>query len=152
MERTGKPYSNRHPRPQRPVRASRRRCINQRSAPGTSRLHHVGYVVPSIAEAVTGYQHAFSVDWDGEIIHDPLQMVRVTFLPSNKTDSATVELVEPAGPRSPVLKFAQAGGGIHHVCYEVNDLKAQVESTQQAGCTLVQLFPLPRLEAGRSPG
>ena len=116
-------------------------------APGNSRLHHVGYVVPSIAEAVTGYQDAFSVDWDGEIIHDPLQMVRVTFLPSNKTDAATVELVEPAGPRSPVLKFAQAGGGIHHVCYEVNDLKAQVESTQQAGCTLVRV-PLPAAAFG----
>ena len=41
-------------------------------------------------------------------------------------------------PRSPAQKFAQAGGGIHHVCYEVNDLKAQVESTQQAGCHLVR--------------
>jgi methylmalonyl-CoA/ethylmalonyl-CoA epimerase len=107
-----------------------------------SRLHHVGYVVASIAETVAGYQAALSVNWDGRIVHDPLQMVQVTFLPSNGADGATVELVEPAGPRSPVRKFAEAGGGIHHVCYEVNDLKAQVESAQQAGCILVRV-PLP---------
>jgi methylmalonyl-CoA/ethylmalonyl-CoA epimerase len=116
-------------------------------APQNSRLHHVGYVVPSIAEAVTEYQAALSVDWDGEIVHDPLQIVRVTFLPSNGADAATVELVEPAGPRSPVLKFAQAGGGIHHVCYEVNDLKGQLESAQQAGCILVRV-PLPAAAFG----
>jgi methylmalonyl-CoA/ethylmalonyl-CoA epimerase len=104
-----------------------------------SRLHNVGYVVSSIADAVAEYKAALSVDWDGEIVHDPLQMVHVTFLPSNRTDGATVELVEPAGRRSPVLKFAEAGGGIHHVCYEVYDLKAQLESAQRAGCMLVRV-------------
>jgi methylmalonyl-CoA/ethylmalonyl-CoA epimerase len=116
-------------------------------APQNSRLHHVGYVVSSITKAVTEYQAAFAVDWDGEIVHDPLQMVRVTFLPANAADAATVELVEPAGPRSPVLKFAESGGGIHHVCYEVNDLKAQIESTQQSGCILVRV-PLPAAAFG----
>jgi methylmalonyl-CoA/ethylmalonyl-CoA epimerase len=50
-----------------------------------------------------------------------------------------VELVEPAGPRSPVRKFADAGGGIHHVCYEVDDLKTHLESAQHAGCILVRV-------------
>lgn len=112
-----------------------------------SRFHHVGYVVPSIAEAVGEYQTALALDWDGEVIHDPLQMVRVTFLPSNRTGEATVELVEPAGPRSPVLKFAGEGGGIHHVCYEVDHLAAQLESAQQAGSILVRV-PLPAAAFG----
>jgi methylmalonyl-CoA/ethylmalonyl-CoA epimerase len=104
-----------------------------------SRLHHVGYVVPSISGSVAEYQAALSLGWDGEIVHDPLQMVRVTFLPSNSPETATVELVEPAGPRSPVRKFADAGGGIHHVCYEVDDLKTHLESAQHAGCILVRV-------------
>ena len=116
-------------------------------APGNSRLHHVGYVLPSIAEVVTGYQDAFSVDWDGEIIHDPLQMVRVTFLPSNKTDAATVGTGRAGGTTLASAEIRAGGRGHHHVCYEVNDLKAQVESTQQAGCTLVRV-PLPAAAFG----
>jgi methylmalonyl-CoA/ethylmalonyl-CoA epimerase len=113
----------------------------------TSRLHHVGYVVPSIEGAIAEYQAALSLGWDGKVFHDPLQMVRVTFLPSIHTSGATVELVEPAGRRSPVLKFAEAGGGIHHVCYEVADLKTQLESAQQAGCVLVRV-PLAAVAFG----
>jgi methylmalonyl-CoA/ethylmalonyl-CoA epimerase len=74
-------------------------------------------------------------------------MVRVTFLPSNGTAGATVELVEPAGPRSPIRKFAEAGGGIHHVCYEVDDLIARIDSAQQSGCVLVRV-PLPAAAFG----
>lgn len=53
-----------------------------------------------------------------------------------------VELVEPVGPRSPVRKFAEAGGGLHHICYEVGDLKSQIAASQAAGGTLVRV-PLP---------
>ena len=53
-----------------------------------------------------------------------------------------VELVEPVGPRSPVRKFAEAGGGLHHICYEVDDLKSRIAASQEAGGTLVRV-PLP---------
>jgi methylmalonyl-CoA/ethylmalonyl-CoA epimerase len=106
------------------------------------RFHHAGYVVVSIAESAPRYARSLSLDWDGMVIHDPLQMVRVTFLPANLPDQATIELVEPAGPRSPVRKFAESGGGLHHICYEVEDLAAQISESQAAGCTLVRV-PLP---------
>lgn len=106
------------------------------------RLHHTGYVVASIAESAEPMARALSISWDGVIIHDPLQFVKVTFLPSNQGDESTIELIEPAGPRSPVRKFAEAGGGLHHVCYEVDDLKAQIAACQAGGATLVRV-PLP---------
>lgn len=53
-----------------------------------------------------------------------------------------VELVEPVGARSPVRKFAEAGGGLHHICYEVQDLQSQLAASQAAGGTLVRI-PLP---------
>lgn len=87
------------------------------------------------------YQSALALEWDGVIVHDPLQMVRVTFLPSNDPKVATIELIEPAGPRSPVLKFAQNGGGLHHVCYEVDDLQERVAQSTKSGCTLAR-FPM----------
>ena len=112
------------------------------SDPISGRFHHTGYVVPSIADCVAGFQSALSLDWDGVIVHDPLQMVRVTFLPANRSDCTTVELVEPAGPRSPVLKFLESGGGIHHVCFEVEDLKAQLAEARRAGHSIVRV-PMP---------
>jgi methylmalonyl-CoA/ethylmalonyl-CoA epimerase len=106
------------------------------------RFHHTGYVVASIADTAEPMARALSIGWDGVVIHDPLQFVNVTFLPSNRGNEATVELIEPAGPRSPVRKFAEAGGGLHHVCYEVDDLKAQIAACQEGGATLVRV-PLP---------
>src|ERR1700756_4162411 len=76
------------------------------------RMHHVGFVVTSIAESANPLASALSLAWDGVVIHDPLQFPNVTFLTS---EGSTIELVEPAGPRSPVRKFAEAGGGLHHV-------------------------------------
>jgi methylmalonyl-CoA/ethylmalonyl-CoA epimerase len=106
------------------------------------RLHHIGYVVASIAESAGPISRALSLRWDGVIIHDPLQFVNVTFLPANLSAETTVELVEPAGPRSPVREFAEAGGGWHHVCYEVDDLTAQISQSRAAGGSLVRV-PLP---------
>ncbi len=94
------------------------------------RLHHTGFVVASIEECAEQMANSLSLAWDGVIILDPLQFVRVTFLPEAKSGAASIELVEPAGPRSPVKKFAEAGGGLHHVCYEVDDLKAQLSQSQ----------------------
>ena len=107
-----------------------------------SRFHHAGYVVPSIRDNVEEFQKALFLDWDGIIVNDPLQMVNVTFLPANVAGAGTIELVEPAGLRSPVNKFLGQGGGLHHVCYEVVDLAARLRESQEAGCTLVRV-PLP---------
>ena len=117
---------------------------------GRSRFHHTGYVVSSIAETVAGFQSALFLEWDGVVVHDPLQMVQVTFLPANLLAQTTIELVEPAGPRSPVLKFLAAGGGIHHVCYEVEDLKAQLAEARSAGHTMVRV-PMPATAFGGRP-
>lgn len=105
-----------------------------------SRFHHAGYVVRSIQDSASEYQRALFLSWDGLIVHDPLQMVRVTFLPALVPGEATVELVEPAGPRSPVRHFLENHGeGIHHVCYEVEDLTGRIAESVEAGNTLVRI-------------
>lgn len=105
--------------------------------PADSTFHHAGYVVPSIRDAAAAYQRLLGIEWDGEIVHDRLQMVRVAFLPANR--AGVIELVEPAGPRSPVRQFAEAGGGLHHVCYEVSSLADRIAEAQVQGCTLVRV-------------
>lgn len=112
-----------------------------------TRLHHVGFVVTSISKYAERMARSISVEWDGVIVHDPLQFVRVTFLPSNDPLHSTIELIEPASPRSPVRRFAEAGGGLHHVCYEVDDLAGQIAHSEKCGAALVRV-PLPAAAFG----
>ena len=99
------------------------------------RLHHVGFVVASIERAMPGFVRSLAATWDEQIIHDPLQKVKVAFLTTRAGDPQ-IELVEPAGEASPVLRFLQQGGGLHHVCYEVGDLEHQLIEFRSRGAVI----------------
>jgi methylmalonyl-CoA/ethylmalonyl-CoA epimerase len=109
---------------------------------GASTFHHYGFVVKSIDGAVKNFAESLDANWDGKIIHDPLQVVRVTFLQPRTPGNPVVELIEPAGDRSPVLGFLKRGGGLHHLCYEVDDLEKQLEIARSMGM-LVTRPPRP---------
>ena len=110
-------------------------------------FHHVGYVVASIQDVVQRYAQAIDADWDGAIIHDPNQMVRVTFIRGKIAADPLIELVEPAGDKSPVLSFLNRGGGIHHICYVVDSLEKQLEACRSKGILVVRP-PLPAAAFG----
>ncbi len=101
------------------------------------RIHHVGYVVRSIREAAQGFIDSLELEWDGRVIHDPLQTVRVSFLHPRAAGSPSLELVEPAGAGSVVQRFLEKGGGLHHLCFEVGSLEAQLERTKTSGDLIV---------------
>jgi methylmalonyl-CoA/ethylmalonyl-CoA epimerase len=87
-------------------------------------FHHVGFVVADIAATVESFARSLGAQWDGCVYADPYQKVKVTFLRTRPAEPQ-IELVEPNGEDSPVLRFLQEkGGGLHHVCYEVDDLDA----------------------------
>ena len=88
--------------------------LHSGSRPAT--FHHVGYVVKSIAEVGEDFRKSIGAEWDGRIIHDPLQEAKVTFLFSGNGQGPSLELVEPAGEKSPLHRFLAKGGGLHHVC------------------------------------
>src|SRR5919201_4591645 len=90
-------------------------------------LHHVGFVVGSIQETIASFAQSVDGRWDGEIIHDPRQSVRVAFVGGNSALDPLIELVEPDGDSSPVTRFLKRGGGLHHLCYETPDLERQPE-------------------------
>lgn len=97
------------------------------------RMHHVGIVVDSIAERVHGHAESLGLAWDGQIIADPIQKVRVAFLRGAAGDGPLVELVEPAATDSPVNPFLKKGGGLHHLCYEVDLLDAELAQVRSRG-------------------
>lgn len=101
-------------------------------------FHHVGFVVRSIAQAVEGFRKSLGARWDGVIVHDAAQKVRVTFLESANPADPLFELIEPAAEDSPVTAVVKKGGGLHHVCYVVDSMEEQLARSQEQGAVLVR--------------
>ena len=98
-----------------------------------ARLHHIGFVVSSVENAMPGFVRSMKAQWDGQSFDDPLQKARVAFL-TTRVGEPQIELVEPLGADSPVLSFLrEKGGGLHHVCYEIADLEQELRDFRSRG-------------------
>ncbi len=99
------------------------------------RLNHVAIVVPDLAAAAAVYR-----DTLGAAVSQPVDLpdhgVTTVFvaLPNTK-----IELLHPFGPKSPLAKFLaeHPGGGMHHVCYEVDDILAARDRLKAAGARVL---------------
>lgn len=117
---------------------------------GAPRLHHVGFVVPDLEACAPGMARALLTEWSREIFMDPLQRVKVTFLPGGY-QSPLVELVEPLGSDSPVFRFLGVkGGGLHHLCYEVASIPEHLTRIRAGGGIIVSR-PKPAVAFGGRP-
>jgi len=101
------------------------------------RFHHTGFVVASIAGVMESFRRAVGGSNWSETWHDPLQRVRVAFIYPSHPGDPSVELVEPAGPGTPVEKFLERGGGLHHLCYEVENLDKTVQGSSARGLVMI---------------
>ena len=111
------------------------------------RFHHVGYVVASIEAGIGDFRLSVHAASRSEVFDDPIQRVRVAFLYPHAAGGLRVELVEPVGDDSPVLQFLRKGGGLHHVCFEVEDLDRQLAEARAARSILVRA-PCPAVAFG----
>jgi methylmalonyl-CoA/ethylmalonyl-CoA epimerase len=86
------------------------------------RLNHVAIAVKNLGAAAAVYRDTLGASVS-EAVPQPDHGVSTVFitLPNTK-----IELLEPLGPQSPIAKFLErnAEGGIHHICYEVEDILA----------------------------
>jgi methylmalonyl-CoA epimerase len=110
-------------------------------APGRAlRLDHVGIAVRSLAERVPLYRDLLGVTLVREE-EVPTERVRVAFLGDGETH---VELLEPLGGEGPIAQFLEKRGeGVHHLCFEVDDIEAAIARLREAGVTLVGEAPRP---------
>jgi methylmalonyl-CoA/ethylmalonyl-CoA epimerase len=61
-----------------------------------------------------------------------------------KIGESNIELVQPAEPDSPLVKFLETKGpGIHHICFEVDDIETEVKAFLTKGATLIDQKPRP---------
>jgi methylmalonyl-CoA/ethylmalonyl-CoA epimerase len=99
------------------------------------RLNHVAIVVPDLAAASALYRQVLGAR-TSEPTPLPGHGVTVVFveLPNTK-----IELLEPLGAASPVRRFLDRNpaGGIHHVCYEVDDIVAARDRLCAAGAQVL---------------
>jgi methylmalonyl-CoA/ethylmalonyl-CoA epimerase len=99
------------------------------------RLNHVAIAVRDIAKATALYRDTLGVKVSAAM-PQPEHGVTTVFinLPNTK-----IELLEPLGTDSPIAKFLDRNpdGGIHHICYEVDDIKAARERLTTQGARVL---------------
>jgi methylmalonyl-CoA/ethylmalonyl-CoA epimerase len=99
------------------------------------RLNHVAIAVPVLADAVAIYGNALGAEVSTPLAQ-PEHGVTVVFvtLPNTK-----IELLEPLGDKSPIAAFLDRNpsGGIHHVCYEVEDIRAARDQLKATGARVL---------------
>lgn len=106
------------------------------------RLHHIGKVVKDLSEAQKYYEDTFGLKALGPPVIDPIQAVEVVFIETGSGESPPIELICPIGEASPVSDFLRKGGGLHHLCFEVDDLYESVEALKEKGSILLDK-PVP---------
>jgi len=117
------------------------------SSPSGVSLHHIGCVVDSIEQRIESYRLSLGAVSVSQIFEDPIQRSRVAFLDLPTPGLVQFELVQPAGPDSPVTRFLEKGGGLHHLCYEVDDLREQIQWMKSQRATLLR-SPKPAVAFG----
>jgi methylmalonyl-CoA/ethylmalonyl-CoA epimerase len=91
------------------------------------RFHHIGYAVKDIRSYLDNFLiPLFSPVSVSDPVSDPVQQVTACF--AEMQGGTVIELVEPMGTNSPVNSVVDSPrGGLYHVCYEVDDLDAELE-------------------------
>ncbi len=102
------------------------------------RIHHVGVVVPNLEQALAFWRDLLGLELTKSATV-PDQGVRAALLEAGGTE---IELLEPLSPENGVGKFlGRRGGGLHHVCFETDDVSAELEAARAKGIQLIDQKP-----------
>jgi len=99
------------------------------------RLNHIAIAVPDLTAAVATYR-----DTLGAAVSQPLDQpdhgVTVVFVELANTK---IELLQPLGAESPIANFLERSpsGGVHHVCYEVDDILSARDRLKAQGARVL---------------
>jgi methylmalonyl-CoA/ethylmalonyl-CoA epimerase len=99
------------------------------------RLNHVAIAVPELGKAAAIYRDVLGAEVSSAV-PQPDHGVTTVFvtLPNTK-----IELLEPLGDASPIKKFLDRNpdGGIHHICYEVENIRAARDALKAGGARVL---------------
>ena len=99
------------------------------------RLNHVAIAVPDLAAASAVYRDILGAQVS-EPVEVPAHGVTTVFV---ELDNTKIELLHPLGDGSPIAPFLERNpsGGVHHICYEVDDILAARDRLTAAGARVL---------------
>jgi methylmalonyl-CoA epimerase len=101
-------------------------------------IHHLGVAVHDLDEAVGTYERLFGAELEHRAAVEEQGVEAAAVL----VGSGRVELLAPLGDDTPVGRFlASRGPGMHHVAYEVDDVRAELGRLAAAGAELIDSEP-----------
>lgn len=104
-----------------------------------TKINHVAIAVNDFEEALTFWRDALGLELD-HVEDVPSQKSKVAFLPVGEGE---VELVKPTEEGTGVAKFLEKNGpGMHHLCFEVDDIEGMLSSLKEKGIRLINEAPL----------
>lgn len=92
--------------------------------------HHTGLLVKDLSVAAADLVSRLGYIVESDMIEDPVQTAVVQFLRQPGTFS-WLELVTPNGPKSKLWRASSAGGALHHLCYETDDIEVSVAAMRE---------------------
>jgi methylmalonyl-CoA/ethylmalonyl-CoA epimerase len=106
------------------------------------KIHHVGVVVPNLEQAMALWRDLLGLTLTkSETVQ--VQGVKAALLQAGESE---IELLEPLSPDNGVGKvLARRGGGLHHVCFETEDVARELEGAKAKGIQLIDQQPRPGL-------
>jgi methylmalonyl-CoA/ethylmalonyl-CoA epimerase len=112
------------------------------------RLNHVAIAVPDLAAAAATYRDTLGAKVSAPQ-DEPDHGVTVVFV---ELDNTKIELLHPLGADSTIQNFLDRNpaGGIHHVCYEVEDIYAARDRLKAQGMRVLGSGE-PRIGAHKKP-
>ena len=104
------------------------------------KVSHIAIAVPNVDDAARFYADKLGLTMVGrEDVSG--SKVTVGFIPVGET---RIELVQPAAPDSPITKFLETRGpGLQHICFEVDDVAAELKRLDVDGVRLIDKVPHP---------
>lgn len=103
-------------------------------------IDHIGIAVENLDQAISFYEKKLGAKL---CLRETIEAsgVELAFI---DTGESKVELLAPTSSESKLAKFlASRGPGIHHICYEVQDIRAELARLQGEGCELIDSVPRP---------
>lgn len=102
------------------------------------RINHLGIAAPGLGEAMARMERLFGMAAE-HVEEVPEQKVKTAFYPVGESH---LEWLESTDPEGPIGKFlGKRGPGIHHVCFEVDDIDAACAELGRRGVKMIDATP-----------
>ncbi|HDL01309.1 MAG TPA: lactoylglutathione lyase [candidate division Zixibacteria bacterium] len=99
------------------------------------KFDHLGIAVKNLRSASRFYSDSLGWKESSKIVFDPTQQVNVLFMTDK--NGSVFELLEPNGENSPVSRFLEKRVSLYHLCYNVENLKENLNDLTQKGFYLI---------------